>query len=200
MPGRRIGRAFVGRLAFWLNPLGVPGRRVDRAFVGRLASGPNPLGVPGQRVGRAFVGRLASELNPFWALGSGRLARGAGLGPKVPTMGTHNALLFSYLGGRSSSVRKKNQVDHHIIGNSLPLMLLNFQRKFCDFFVTALDAIRLSISILRFRSNYKRRVGEKMGYLTGYPRSIVGVGQLNIAKVLDYRMKDGRVQLLGRAF
>ena len=58
--------------------------------MGRLASGPNPLGVPRRRVrrrvDRAFVGRLASGPNPFGALGSGRLARGAGPGPKVPTI------------------------------------------------------------------------------------------------------------------
>ena len=53
--------------------------------MGRLAFGPNPLGVPGRRVGRAFLGRLASGPNPFRALGLGRLARGAGPGPKVPT-------------------------------------------------------------------------------------------------------------------
>ena len=52
--------------------------------MGQLASGPNPLRVPERRVGRAFLGRLPSEPNPFGALGLGRLARGAGLGPKVP--------------------------------------------------------------------------------------------------------------------
>ena len=70
--------------------------------------------------------------------------------------------------------KKRDKVDRHIIGNSLPLMLLNFQRKFCNFFVTALDAIGSSESILRFRSSYKRRGGEEIGYLTGYLRSIVG--------------------------
>ena len=58
-------------------------------FMGRLASGPNPLGVPGRRVGRAFMGRLDFESNPFRALGSGQLVKGAGPGPKVPTIGTH---------------------------------------------------------------------------------------------------------------
>ena len=122
------------------------------------------------------MGWLASGLNPFGDLRSGRLARGAGPGPKVPTMGTHNAPLF--LPGRKiiPGRKKKNQVDRHIIGNSLPLILLNFQRKFCNFFVTTLDAIGSSVSILRFRSSYKSRVGEKIGYLTSYPRSIVGVG------------------------
>ena len=88
-------------------------------------SGTNPLRVPGRRVGRAFLGRLAFGPFPYGALGLGRIARGAGPGPKVPTMPP-----FSYQGGRSSPVEKKNMVDRHIIGNSLPLMLLNFQRKF----------------------------------------------------------------------
>ena len=89
LPGQRIGRAFLGRLISGPNPLGVPGGRVGRPFVGRLASGPNPLGVLGQRVGRAFVVRLA---------------RGAGPGPKVPSMPP-----FSFRGGRSSLVEKKEQ-------------------------------------------------------------------------------------------
>ena len=45
------------------------GRRIGRAFVGRLASGSNPLRVPRRRVGRAFVGWLASGSNPFGVLG-----------------------------------------------------------------------------------------------------------------------------------
>ena len=99
-----------------------------------------------------FLGRLASGPFPFRALRSSRLARGAGPRPKVLTMPP-----FSCWGGRPSPVGKKNKVDCHIIGNSLPLMLLNFQRKFYNFFVAALDAIGSSISILRYRSSYKRR-------------------------------------------
>ena len=72
-----------------------------------------------------FLGRLAFGPFLFGALGLGRLARGARPGPKVPTMPP-----FSCRGGRPSSVGKKNKVNRHIIGNSLPLMLLNFQRKF----------------------------------------------------------------------
>ena len=51
-------------------------------------SGPNPLGVPERRVGRAFLGQLVFRSFPFEALRSGRLARGAGPGPKVPTLET----------------------------------------------------------------------------------------------------------------
>ena len=54
---------------------------------------------------------------------------------------------------------ERNQVDRHIMGNSLPLMLLHFQSKFCNVFITALDAIGSSVSILRFRSSYKRQGG-----------------------------------------
>ena len=62
--------------------------------MGRLASGPNPLGVPGRRVSREFLGRLASRPNPFGALGLGRLARGTGPGPKVPTSPTSKGSYF----------------------------------------------------------------------------------------------------------
>ena len=53
-------------------------------------------------------------------------------------------------------------------------MLLNFQRKFSKFFETVLDVIESFESTLRFRSNYKGRVGEEIGWLIGYPRSFVG--------------------------
>ena len=53
-----------------------------------------------------------------------------------------------------------NKFDRHIIGNGRPSMLLNFQRKFCNFFETALDAIGSFELILRFKGNYKRLVGE----------------------------------------
>ena len=72
--------------------------------------------------------------------------------------------------------KKRNKIDCHIIGNNLPLMLLNFQRKFCNFFETALDAIESFELILRFEGSYKRRVGEEIVCLTDYPRSLVGEG------------------------
>ena len=64
--------------------------------MGWLTSGPNPLGVPGQRVDQAFLGWLASKPNPFEDLGLGRLARGAGPGPKVPT----SIILFLIFGAQ----------------------------------------------------------------------------------------------------
>ena len=132
----------------------VLGRRIDRAFLGRLAFGSNPFGVPGRRIGQAFLGRLAFGPSPFEALRLGRLTRGTEPGPMVPTM-----LPFSCRGGRSSPIGKKmNKLDRHIIGNSRPSMLLNFQRKFCNFFETALDAIGSFELILRFRVSYKRLV------------------------------------------
>ena len=75
-------------------------------FLGRLAFGPSPFGVPGRRIVQAFLGRLASEPSPFGALGLGQLARGAGLGPMVPTMPP-----FSCRGGRSSPVGKKKKKE-----------------------------------------------------------------------------------------
>ena len=79
------------------NPLGVPGRRVGQAFQGQLVSGSFPFGVPGRRVDREFLGQLVSGTFPFGALGSGRLARGARPGPKVPTDYHHFLVLFPIL-------------------------------------------------------------------------------------------------------
>ena len=53
-----------------------------------------------------------------------------------------------------------NKLNRHIIGNSRPSMLLNFERKFYNFLETALDAIGSFELILRFRGSYKRLVGE----------------------------------------
>ena len=67
------------------------GRKVGRAFMGRLMFGPYPLGVSGQKVGLAFLGRLVAGPFPF----IGRLAMGVGPGPKVPTPGMNQMLRFS---------------------------------------------------------------------------------------------------------
>ena len=56
-----------------------------------------------------------------------RLAMGVGLGSKIPTMPP-----FFYWGSESSLVGK-SMFDRHIMGNSLPLMLLNFRCKFHNF-------------------------------------------------------------------
>ena len=70
--------------------------------MGRLMSGPYPLGVSWQRVGPTFLGRLVAGPFHFEVLGSGRLAMGVGLGPKVPTMPP-----FFYRGGKPSPVGKR---------------------------------------------------------------------------------------------
>ena len=77
---------------------------------------------------------------------------GVGPGPKVPTMPP-----FSYRGNKPSSTGKKSKVDCRIIGNSLLLMSLNFQREFYNFFAIALDVIGPLGSIMRYRNSYKRR-------------------------------------------
>ena len=89
------------------------GRRIVQAFLGRLAFGPSPLRAPGQRIDRAFLGRPAFGPSPIGALLFGRLARGTGLEPMVPTMPP-----FSLRGGRSSSVGKNDKLDCHFMGNS----------------------------------------------------------------------------------
>ena len=73
------------------------GRRIVRAFLGRLAFGPSPLGAPGRRIDRAFLGRPAFGPSPIGALLLGRHARGTGPGSMVPIMPP-----FSYRGGRPS--------------------------------------------------------------------------------------------------
>ena len=147
-------RKHLGKKASEIRGARAPKRRIDRAILGRLAFGPCPFGVPGRRIDRAFLGQLAFGPSPIGALGLGRLARRTEPGPMVPTMPP-----FSCRGGRSSSVEKKrNKLDRHIIGNSRSSMLLNFQRKFCNFFETALDAIWSFELILRFRGSYKRLV------------------------------------------
>ena len=77
---------------------------------------------------------------------------GVGPGPKVPTMPP-----FSYQGGKQSPDGKKSKVDRRIMGNSLLLMSLNFQREFYNFYAIALDVIGPPGSILRYRNSYKRR-------------------------------------------
>ena len=51
--------------------------------------------------------------------------------------------------------RKKDKLDRHIMGNSRPSMLLNFNVNFVTFFETALDAIRLLELILRLEAAIK---------------------------------------------
>ena len=120
--------------------------------MGRLMSGLNPLEISGRRVVPAFVGQPVPGPFPFKTLGSVWPARGVGPWPKVPTMPP-----FSYRGGKPSPTWKKSKVDRRIMGNSLLLMPLNFQCEFYNFFAIALDAIGSFVSVLRFRSSYKRR-------------------------------------------
>ena len=89
---------------------------------------------------------------PCKTLGSVWPAMGVGLGPKVPTMPP-----FSYQGGKSSPTGKMSKIDRRIMGNSLLLMSLNFQREFYHFYAIALDVIGPPRSFLRYRNDYKRR-------------------------------------------
>ena len=117
-----VGRSWAGWCLGKI-PLGyLGGGSFGRSYAG-WCLGLIPLGYQGG--GSVGPGRLASGPFPYGALGLGRLARGAGPGPKVPTMPP-----ISCQGGRSSPVEKKNKFDRHIIGNSLPLKLHNFERKF----------------------------------------------------------------------
>ena len=64
-----------------------------------------------RRVSLAFGGQPVPGPFPFETLGSVRPAKGAGLGPKVPTMPP-----FSYRGGKSSPTGKMSKVDRRIMG------------------------------------------------------------------------------------
>ena len=120
--------------------------------MGQLISGLIPLATSRRRVGPAFGGQPVPEPFLFEILGLVWPAMGVGPEPKVPTMP-----LFSYRGGKPSPAGKKSKVDHRIIGNSLLLMSLNFQREFYNFYSIALDVVGPPGSILRYRNGYKRR-------------------------------------------
>ena len=149
-------RKHLGKKTFAIKDARAVGRRIVRSILGQLAFRPSPLRAPGRRIGWAFLGWPAFGPSPIGALVLGWLARGTGLGPMVPTMPPF------FLSGRKiiPGRKRRNKLDHHIIGNSRPSMLLNFQRKFCNFFETALDVIGSFELILRFRCSYKRLVGE----------------------------------------
>ena len=99
-----------------------------------------------------------------WLLGLvslGLLGWADWLGDRAWAHGTHNKVYCFCRGGRSSPVgKKRSKLDRQIIGNSRPSMLLHFQRKFCNFMETTLDAIGSFELILRFRGSYKRLVVE----------------------------------------
>ena len=104
---------------------------------GEDASGVRGARVPGGRVARAFqglftvLGWLALGPGPIGVFGLGRLARGTESGPMVPTMPPF------FLSGRvivSGWKKKKgNKLDRHIMGNSKPSMLLDFNVNFVTF-------------------------------------------------------------------
>ena len=120
--------------------------------MGRIMYRLNPLEISGRRVGPAFGEQPVPGPFPFETFGSVWPSMGVGPGPKVATMPP-----FSYRGGKPSPTRKKRKVDCRIIGNSLLLMSLNFQREFYNFYAIALDVIGPPGSILRYRNGYKRR-------------------------------------------
>ena len=120
-----------GKEASGIRGARVPGRKVSQAFLGRLTLGPGPVGaVPGRKFSPAFLGQLTLGPDPVEAIGLGRLARGTEPGPMVPTMPPF------FLPGRKSILdrKKKDKLDRHIIGNSRPSMLFNFNINFVTFF------------------------------------------------------------------
>ena len=98
------------------------------------ASGIKSARAPERRVARAFLvlvivlGRLPLGPGPIGALRLGRLAKETEPGPMVPTMPPF------FLPGRVIVPgRKKDKLDRHIMGNSRPSMLLNFNVNFVTF-------------------------------------------------------------------
>ena len=81
----------------------------------------------------------------------GQVARGTEPGPMVPTMPPFFLSGKVIVPGR----KKRGKLDRHIMGNSRPSMLLNFNVNFVTFFETALDAIRLLELILRLEDAIK---------------------------------------------
>ena len=109
---------------------------VGRSWAGWLL-GLVPLGYPGGR----STGR-------YWAVGLlglvplGLLDWVCWLGE--PSLGSWYPQCPPFPAGEEDhprSEKKRNKLDSHIIGNSRPSMLHNFQCKFCNFYETVLDVI-----------------------------------------------------------
>ena len=79
-------RKHQGKNTFRIKGARAPGRRIVRAILGRLAFGSSPLRALRRRIDLAFLGRPAFGPSPIAALVLGRLARGTGPGPMVPTI------------------------------------------------------------------------------------------------------------------
>ena len=105
----------------------IPGRPggglVGRSWADWLI-GPIPLGYPGGGSAERFWAGWLLGLTPLGLLGWACWPRVLGLGPRYPQCPPFPA------GEEDHPRSKNNKVDLHIIGNSLPLMLLNFQRRF----------------------------------------------------------------------
>ena len=113
-----------GKEASGIRGARVPGRKVARVFLGRLTLGPGLVEVvPGRKFSQAFLGRLTLGSGPFGAIGLGRLARGTKPGPMLPTMPPFFLPRREIIPGR----------DRHIMVNSRPSMLFNFNVNFVTF-------------------------------------------------------------------